>query len=91
MSNQEGWTWLINSRKWHYFRDSRSLCGKFLYLGSTLDELVQGNNASPDNCSACRRKREKEILINSNCVCENITMSRMIGGKCIECGLSVIR
>ncbi len=60
MTKQEGWTWLVNSRKWHYFRNSRSLCGKFMLLGSMLDELVQGNNNSPDNCLICRRKREKE-------------------------------
>ena len=31
---KEGWTWLINSRKDHYFRDGKSLCGKWMVLGS---------------------------------------------------------
>ncbi|TVM03001.1 MAG: hypothetical protein CV087_07590 [Candidatus Brocadia sp. WS118] len=51
---QEGWTWLINSRKWHYFREGRSLCGKFLLLDDS--DLELGNDSSPDNCAACRKK-----------------------------------
>lgn len=54
----EGWTWLVNTKKWHYFRDSRSLCGKWLYLGSS--DLEQGKDNSPDNCVACVRKLAKE-------------------------------
>lgn len=58
MSNIEGWTWLQNSRKWHYFRDTRSLCGKWSYLG--LDNFEKEGDDSPDNCAECRRKRKKE-------------------------------
>jgi hypothetical protein len=53
---REGWTWLFNSRKWHYFRGSRSLCGKFLLLGSK--DLEMGNDKSADNCGSCQRKLE---------------------------------
>jgi len=56
----EGWTWLINSRKWHYFRDSRSLCGKFALFDPMSGDLERGNDDSPDNCAACKRKLEKE-------------------------------
>ena len=49
----EGWGWLSNSKKWHYFIGGRSLCGKWLGLG--LGELEQGNDKSPDNCAACSR------------------------------------
>lgn len=56
---KEGWTWLTSARKWHYFRfDRRSLCGKHLFLGD-LSALETGNDGSPDNCAACRRKLEK--------------------------------
>ncbi len=55
---KEGWTWLINSTKWHYFRNSRSLCGKFALLSST--SLEQGNDNSPDNCAPCKRALLKE-------------------------------
>jgi len=54
----EGWTWLWNSRKRHYFLDGRSLCGRFLLLGHP--ELKHSNDDSPDNCTACRRKLAKK-------------------------------
>jgi hypothetical protein len=55
--NKEGWTWLINARKWHYFKDnSRSLCGRWLKMGNPT--LEQGNDKSPDNCKTCLRRLE---------------------------------
>jgi hypothetical protein len=55
---KEGWTYLINAKKWHYFRDSRSLCGRWMYLGDS--DLEMGKDNSPDNCTACRAKLLKE-------------------------------
>jgi hypothetical protein len=55
----EGWTWLFNSKKWHYFRNKKSLCGKFALLGK--GEFEQGNDKSPDNCAMCKWKRLKEL------------------------------
>ena len=52
--NKEGWTWLWNVKKWHYFREGRSLCGKYLLMGS--GELDQGNDNSPSNCKSCCKK-----------------------------------
>lgn len=56
----EGWAHLSNSTKWHYFTaDGRSLCRKWMTFQR---EFEQGNDASPDNCAACRKKlgeREK--------------------------------
>lgn len=54
---QEGWSPLDNSRKWHYFVDRRSLCGSWAIMGKT--ELKQGDDDSPDNCAACKRKLAK--------------------------------
>lgn len=52
----EGWAWLINATKWHYFRtDGRSLCGRWMLLSNNATE--RGNDNSPDNCKSCRRKR----------------------------------
>lgn len=52
---KEGWGWLLNSRKWHYFLPGgRSICGKWLALGNQT--LEQGNDTSSDNCAACRKK-----------------------------------
>lgn len=59
MKQAEGWTFLYNSRKWHYFRNSRSLCGRWMYLGPDKD-LQLGNDTSPDNCPTCCKKLEKE-------------------------------
>ena len=56
---KEGWVNIIGSTRWHYIRESRSLCGRWLYLGNDAF-LEQGNNDSPDNCAACRRKLENE-------------------------------
>ncbi len=59
---KEGWTWLINATKWHYFRDNRSLCGKYgLIGGHKLHEFDPKDEPSSDNCSACWQKRMKEI------------------------------
>ena len=54
---KEGWNYLINATKWHYFRESKSLCGKWMCLGS---EFEQGNDNSSDNCKQCMTKLSKE-------------------------------
>ena len=55
----EGWTFLWNSKKWHYFRDGRSLCRRWMCLSYTPDEkeLID----SPDNCAECKKRRMKEL------------------------------
>lgn len=58
MSKPEGWTKFSNSTKWHYLRGGTSLCGKFMALGNPATEL--GNDESPDNCAACKRKLRAE-------------------------------
>lgn len=54
----EGWTWLFNSRKWHYFRNGRSVCGRYAILGA--GDFEQGNDTSPDNCAQCRKVIAKQ-------------------------------
>jgi hypothetical protein len=56
----EGWTYLYNSPKWHYFRAGRSLCCRWLYLGKG-DDLDKREVDSPDNCAACAKRRKAEI------------------------------
>lgn len=53
---KEGWVWALNWRKAHYVKNSRSLCGNWLYLGTLFE---QGNDNSADNCAACKRKLKK--------------------------------
>lgn len=57
---EEGWDKPGLSRKWHYFRGLRSLCGHWM-LGNTGDREL-GNDDHADNCTACRKalKREQE-------------------------------
>jgi hypothetical protein len=51
--SKEGWVWFLNSKKAHYVREGRALCGRWMYLGSTFE---QGNDDSVDNCAECRRR-----------------------------------
>jgi hypothetical protein len=52
-----GWHFLTNAPKWHYFmQDGRSLCGRWMTFGRVFE---QGNDGSPDNCAACRKKLER--------------------------------
>jgi hypothetical protein len=54
---EEGWGYLLQSRKWHYFgTDGRSLCGRYLMLNCTLET---GNDNSPDNCPPCVKALNK--------------------------------
>ena len=56
-NEKEGWAFPSGSRKAHYFtHDGRSLCGGY---GFYCGDVEQGNDASPDNCSACKRKLAK--------------------------------
>jgi len=56
--SKEGWGSILDSRKDHYFRNSRSLCGKWF---CTSKELDQNDKKCVNDCAACRRKRDKEL------------------------------
>lgn len=53
--NSEGWQKPTSSQKWHYFKKARSLCGKWGWF-DMMGKYQQGNDTSPDNCKACKRK-----------------------------------
>jgi len=57
---EEGWGFPTRSNKAHYFlKNGMSLCNKYgLYRGPK----EQGNDDSPDNCTACKKalKRLRE-------------------------------
>lgn len=57
--SSEGWAWLYNSRKWHFFRNKQSLCGKFMLLGHPIDGY-EIDRDSPSDCAECKRRRAKE-------------------------------
>lgn len=52
--DREGWKWLTNATRWHYFRGGRSLCGRWMTL--TSSGMEKGNDRSPDNCRSCARR-----------------------------------
>ena len=59
MSDKEGWVFLHNARKAHYIVEGQSLCGKWMYLGTTGLELP--DESSPDDCVICTRKLKKRL------------------------------
>ena len=53
---QQGWGEVQGGRKYHYFTSSgRSLCGRYLYLGSP-EFLYDEKHNHPDNCATCKKK-----------------------------------
>lgn len=62
----EGWGSLANdtSRNAHYFRDGRSLCGKWLALGPPRWERNQARGLEPrrgsGTCKACWKKAPEQ-------------------------------
>lgn len=55
---KEGWNAVYNSKKFHYFKEGRSLCKKYGLLGY---EGLQADNGKPsiDDCKACSNKLRK--------------------------------
>ena len=57
-SKKEGWCWLVNSDRCHYFVNGKSLCGKWGILGyGDCDDSPIGNPP----CTTCRKKLEKRM------------------------------
>ena len=54
----EGWARPLNSRKYHYFKEGRSLCGNWLFLSKDLSPDDPAND-SKDDCKACMKKIQK--------------------------------
>lgn len=59
---KEGWVTLSNSPKFHYVVEGKSLCNRWMYLGSdfSADDGVENK----DDCKACRKaflKRQSQF------------------------------
>lgn len=53
----EGWFWLLNSRKLHFFVDGISLCRRWMLMGGRPEEnQTLGSHPGPDDCAACWKK-----------------------------------
>lgn len=51
----QGWKFLYNAPKQHYFKAGRSLCGRWMTFGHG-DCIEDDGKPQHDECSACRRK-----------------------------------
>ena len=63
MSGKEGWAWHSNSGKAHYFKDKRSLCGKWMFFGELKGDIslsCKFNDVSEEyKCTACKKAVKK--------------------------------
>jgi len=60
---KEGWVRIriidtLRMTKYHYFRDKASLCGKYIFFGSS--EILNDCRAPLDSCKTCLRLLGKE-------------------------------
>lgn len=54
----EGWGYPLNGRKFHYFRNGRSLCLGWFFVGRLQpDDTGKGTK---DDCARCARLRQTE-------------------------------
>lgn len=53
---KEGWTWLYNTPKWHYFVDQESLCRRWILFsgGAFLEPNMRSNRIG--YCKTCEKK-----------------------------------
>jgi len=57
MSEKRGWIYLLNSRKYHYFVNSKSLCGRWMNFSKEFDGEDTGETEPrKDDCKACFKK-----------------------------------
>lgn len=56
----QGWKYLFNAPKQHYFKDGRSLCGRWMTFGHG-DCIEDNEKPQHDECTSCRRKLTPEL------------------------------
>jgi hypothetical protein len=70
VGRSEGWGSLVNASDAHYFRDGRSLCGRWACFGTPRWETNQALGSRPrrnsGTCVTCWKKREKEETANAH-------------------------
>lgn len=50
----EGWKWLYETNKNHYFVDGKSLCKRWLTMGVTFNRFED-----QEDCKSCQKNLEK--------------------------------
>lgn len=56
----EGWKWIPQRKKWHYFVRGHSLCGVMRARVGTFNKVADGG---PDACKTCQGKLDKQHAI----------------------------
>ena len=59
-TRNEGWWLPAEARNWHYFRNGKSLCGRWAPFRGNFPDY---SDAEPTNCKVCRKKREREVAV----------------------------
>lgn len=78
----EGWTWVRNSRKWHYYRGCRAICMGMMMFCHPSDGYELGNDESDDNCAACKRTlaaEKSKLAVRSNAQAHRLPASAASG------------
>ncbi|MEM1268426.1 MAG: hypothetical protein AAGI08_00125 [Bacteroidota bacterium] len=57
-TEHKGWAGVVGGRKYHYFVDMRSLCGRYMFFGPS-ENLDDSKHQHSENCATCKRKRNK--------------------------------
>jgi len=58
--SKEGWAKPFNTRKYHYFVKSKSLCGRWMFFGKDLTPHDGGPLTKVD-CKTCYRLLQKRL------------------------------
>lgn len=59
-SGVNGWRWMFNAKKIHFFNNGRALCGKWMILSSSdKEDLTVRNSPLPDECRECHKRAKK--------------------------------
>lgn len=58
---KEGWGYLVNSKKMHYFVENRSLCMRWAFFGSMSLKQFRTNTPDADDCTECFKRRQKML------------------------------
>lgn len=64
MSERPRWKQLLNAKKPHLFVGGRSLCNKYMFLGTDYDGPWTGR-VNDDDCKACVKAAQKSYPTES--------------------------
>jgi hypothetical protein len=57
----EGWAMPGNAKKFHFYVNGISLCGRWMFLAPDLESDFPSGKRSPDECKPCWDRRQKRL------------------------------